>query len=73
MSRDTSKESMCDECGALLRDPWTVTAHEALKDGAAQVRPQGMAQMFTCASCGTRWERFRRKVGASAAAVWRTL
>jgi len=64
--------SMCGPCGELRRQPYVGAAHDALRDEATEERPQGLIQLFACAACGTRWERFRRKRDTSASAVWRT-
>ena len=73
MSSHSLIASMCNDCDGLLRKPHTVAAHQNLKDGASKKRPSGTVQMFSCSRCGTHWERFRRKAGAAAAAVWRTI
>jgi hypothetical protein len=63
--------TLCSACDSLRRQPWTDLAHAALKQGAAQRRPQGTSQLFSCTSCTTRWERFRRNAGWTSSSVWR--
>ena len=72
MQGSRAGEHACDGCGVLLRQPYETAVPKGLKDLATQARRQGVAQMFACVKCGTRWEQFRRKtLDNAAAAVWR--
>jgi hypothetical protein len=71
MQGSRAGEPACDGCEVLLRHPYERAIPKGLKGLATKARPQGVAQLFACVKCGTRWEQFRRKALDTATAVWR--
>ena len=50
--------TFCDSCAPLNGQPAEIDPHDHMRGDAHALRPEGVAEKYSCRVCGAKWERF---------------